>query len=209
MATATGWLLGAQWSLGLPLAPLLGHLSDRYGRVRVTSGGFALGAVGLLSAEGLRAEPATAAALVEGATPADGVVVDDSTADPSQALAFTVRPSMLALAGEVARRARTGLLTNNSPLLEEAFPKRFPGVCQAFDPILFSHQFGDTKPSVALFEKVAARLELPPDLLEQAVRRLTIVVGAFGLIMAGSIALNTTLHFTLTTIPLPPLSCKQ
>jgi FMN phosphatase YigB (HAD superfamily) len=79
-----------------------------------------------------------------------------------QALAFTVRPSMLALAGEVARRARTGLLTNNSPLLEEAFPERFPGVCQTFDPILFSHQFGGTKPSAALFEKVAARLELPP-----------------------------------------------
>ncbi len=52
----------------------------------------------------------------------------------------------------------------------------------------------------------AARLELPPDLLEQAVRRLTIVVGAFGLTMLGSIALNTTLHLTTTTIPLPPLS---
>ena len=47
VASATGWLLGAQWSLGLPLAPLLGHLSDRFGRIPVTSGGFALGAVGL------------------------------------------------------------------------------------------------------------------------------------------------------------------
>ena len=47
VTSATGLLLGAQWSLGLPLAPLLGHLSDRFGRVRVTSGGFALGAVGL------------------------------------------------------------------------------------------------------------------------------------------------------------------
>ena len=47
VTSATGWLLGAQWSLGLPLAPLLGHLSDRFGRIPVTSGGFALGAVGL------------------------------------------------------------------------------------------------------------------------------------------------------------------
>ena len=47
VTSATGWLLGAQWSLGLPLAPLLGHLSDRFGRVIVTNGGFALGAVGL------------------------------------------------------------------------------------------------------------------------------------------------------------------
>jgi putative hydrolase of the HAD superfamily len=79
-----------------------------------------------------------------------------------QALAFTLRPGVLALAGEVARRVRTGLLTNNSPLLEETLPERFPEVCQAFDPILFSHRFGDTKPSVALFEKVAENLELPP-----------------------------------------------
>ena len=48
VTSATGLLLGAQWSLGLPLAPLLGHLSDRFGRILVTSGGFALGAVGLL-----------------------------------------------------------------------------------------------------------------------------------------------------------------
>ena len=48
VTSATGLLLGAQWSLGLPLAPLLGHLSDCFGRVRVTSAGFALGAVGLL-----------------------------------------------------------------------------------------------------------------------------------------------------------------
>jgi MFS family permease len=48
VASATGLLLGAQWSLGLPLAPILGYLSDRFGRIRVTSAGFALGAVGLL-----------------------------------------------------------------------------------------------------------------------------------------------------------------
>jgi FMN phosphatase YigB (HAD superfamily) len=79
-----------------------------------------------------------------------------------QALAFTVRSSVLALGAEVARRARTGLLTNNSPLLEEAFPERFPEICRTFDPIFFSHQFGDTKPSGVLFEKVAESLETPP-----------------------------------------------
>ena len=47
VASATGWLLGAQWSLGLPLAPLVGRLSDRYGRVLVTSAGFAIGGTGL------------------------------------------------------------------------------------------------------------------------------------------------------------------
>ncbi|HJM88993.1 MAG TPA: MFS transporter [Dehalococcoidia bacterium] len=48
VTSATGMLLGLQWSLGLPLAPLLGHLSDRLGRPLVTSGGFALGASGLV-----------------------------------------------------------------------------------------------------------------------------------------------------------------
>ena len=79
-----------------------------------------------------------------------------------EATAFTVRPGMLALATTVARRTRTGLLTNNSPLLEESFPHRFPELSRAFDPILFSHQFGHTKPTVALFEKVAESLETSP-----------------------------------------------
>jgi len=51
-----------------------------------------------------------------------------------------------------------------------------------------------------------SRLELPPDLLEQAVGRLTIVVGAFGLVMLGSIVLNSVLHLTLATIPLPSVA---
>jgi MFS family permease len=38
VTSATGVLLGLQWSLGLPLAPLLGHLSDRFGRSVVTVG---------------------------------------------------------------------------------------------------------------------------------------------------------------------------
>lgn len=46
--SATGILLGLQWSLGLPLAPAIGHASDRWGRVRITSAGFAIGAGGLV-----------------------------------------------------------------------------------------------------------------------------------------------------------------
>ena len=45
VTTATGILLGSQW---LPLSPLFGHLSDRFGRTMVVSGGFATGAAGLL-----------------------------------------------------------------------------------------------------------------------------------------------------------------
>ena len=49
MTSATGIMLGVQWSLGLPLAPVLGHLSDRFGRIPLISGGFAVGAAGLLA----------------------------------------------------------------------------------------------------------------------------------------------------------------
>ena len=45
VTTATGVLLGSQW---LPLSPLFGYLSDRFGRILVISGGFATGAAGLV-----------------------------------------------------------------------------------------------------------------------------------------------------------------
>ena len=45
VTTATGILLGSQW---LPLSPLFGYLSDRFGRVMVISAGFATGAAGLV-----------------------------------------------------------------------------------------------------------------------------------------------------------------
>ena len=45
VTSATGVLLGVQWSLGLPLAPVLGHLSDRFGRIPIATVGFAVGAV--------------------------------------------------------------------------------------------------------------------------------------------------------------------
>ena len=44
VTTATGILLGSQW---LPLSPLFGYLSDRFGRVLVISVGFATGAAWL------------------------------------------------------------------------------------------------------------------------------------------------------------------
>ncbi len=51
-----------------------------------------------------------------------------------------------------------------------------------------------------------AALALPPDLLEQAVGRLTIVIGLFALLMTGSIVFNTLLYYTVESVPLPPLS---
>ena len=48
IATFTGLVLGARFTIDLVLAPFAGHLSDRRGRMVVTLSAFGLGAIGLL-----------------------------------------------------------------------------------------------------------------------------------------------------------------
>lgn len=79
-----------------------------------------------------------------------------------QAAAFAVRPEVLRIAQRVATRTRVGILTNNAPLLEQALPIHLPELARAFDPILYSFEFGHVKPERALFEAVTARLALAP-----------------------------------------------
>lgn len=79
-----------------------------------------------------------------------------------QAAAFKPRPEVLAIAARAARHSRVGMLTNNAPLLKEAVPIHLPELVRAFDPILYSFEFGHTKPDRELFERVKERLGLPP-----------------------------------------------
>jgi glucose-1-phosphatase len=79
-----------------------------------------------------------------------------------QALAFRVRPDVLALAERVRATTRVGMLTNNAPLLHEALPSQLPELPRVFDPILYSYQFGHTKPAPQLFEQVTRLLQLEP-----------------------------------------------
>ena len=79
-----------------------------------------------------------------------------------QAMAFRIRPEVLRIAEEVAARSRVGMLTNNAPLLREATPKHFPELERIFAPILYSFQFGHTKPARALFDAVTKSLDLEP-----------------------------------------------
>ena len=55
------------------------------------------------------------------------------------------------------------MLTNNAPLLREAFPIHFPELVQVFDPILFSFQFDHVKPEREIFQLVQEHLEVPAD----------------------------------------------
>jgi HAD superfamily hydrolase (TIGR01509 family) len=79
-----------------------------------------------------------------------------------QAMAFIVRPEVVRIAEEISATHRVGILTNNAPLLREAFPLHFPELVRVFSPILYSFQFGYTKPERALFKAVASELALAP-----------------------------------------------
>jgi putative hydrolase of the HAD superfamily len=73
------------------------------------------------------------------------------------ALAFEPNAEVCAIAATLRRHLPTGLLTNNSPLLREAFPAFLPDIERHFAPIIFSYQHGACKPSSALYAAVVRR----------------------------------------------------
>jgi 2-haloacid dehalogenase len=70
------------------------------------------------------------------------------------ALAFEPNAEVVAIAAALQRHLPTGLLTNNPPLLREAFPEFLPDIERHFAPIIFSYQHGACKPSPTLYEAV-------------------------------------------------------
>lgn len=74
------------------------------------------------------------------------------------ATAFEPDAAVLAIAASVRRRYRTGLLSNNPPLLKTALAASLPAIQQGFDPIIFSYEYNVRKPHAALFEDVQNRL---------------------------------------------------
>ena len=76
-------------------------------------------------------------------------------------LAFEPDEVVLTLVDRVRRHTRTGLLTNNPPLLLDALANFLPQVRRRFEPLLLSYEFGAMKPSAALFAAVLTRLGQP------------------------------------------------
>jgi HAD superfamily hydrolase (TIGR01509 family) len=70
------------------------------------------------------------------------------------ALAFEPNAEVMAIATAIRRHIPTGLLTNNPPLLREAFRAFPPDIERHFAPIIFSYQHGACKPNPALYEAV-------------------------------------------------------
>jgi putative hydrolase of the HAD superfamily len=80
----------------------------------------------------------------------------------SWARAFDPDLAVLTLVQAVHRRARTGLLTDNGPILLASLPVLFPEVHAAFDWLLFSCTLRATKPSAELFARGLERIAVPP-----------------------------------------------
>lgn len=93
-------------------------------------------------------------------------------------LAFRVDETVLGIARSLRRRARVGLLTNNSPLLWEALSDFFPEVSEVFEPIMFSFQLGFLKPDPLVFRAVAERVKLRPEALLMVDDEATTVAAA-------------------------------
>ncbi|MFE2285099.1 HAD family hydrolase [Streptomyces sp. NPDC059443] len=75
--------------------------------------------------------------------------------------AFEPDPEVLRLADTV-RPLRTALLTDNDPLLLEAFPELFPQVASRFDALLFSCRLGAAKPEPAVFTQALDMMGVAP-----------------------------------------------
>lgn len=79
------------------------------------------------------------------------------------ALAFEPDPAVLAVADALRTRVRTGLLTDNGPVLRDAMPTLFPEISARFEPLLFSCELGHLKPTQELFAAVLQRLNQGAD----------------------------------------------
>jgi HAD superfamily hydrolase (TIGR01509 family) len=79
------------------------------------------------------------------------------------ALAFDPDPAVLAVADALRPWVRTGLLTDNGPVLRDAMPALFPEINSRFDPLLFSCDLGHLKPTRELFTAVLQRLNQRAD----------------------------------------------
>jgi putative hydrolase of the HAD superfamily len=99
------------------------------------------------------------------------------------ALAFEPDPAVLALVDALRTRVRTGLLTDNGPVLRDAMSTLFPEISRRFEPILFSCELGALKPTKELFTVVLQRLNQRAEQVLLVDDALRVVEGAraFGL----------------------------
>jgi putative hydrolase of the HAD superfamily len=92
-----------------------------------------------------------------------GLDVGRAALEAMWARAWEPDADVLALVDAARGGARTGLLTDNGPLLRAALPRLHPGVAARFDWLLFSCELGAVKPEPALFRRALARVGAPAE----------------------------------------------
>jgi len=101
------------------------------------------------------------------------------------ALAFEPDLSMLALVDALRSRVRTGLLTDNGPILRDAMPTLFPEISSRFEPVLFSCELGHLKPTQELFTAVLHRFNQRADQVLMVDDAPPVVAGAIACGLRG------------------------
>jgi FMN phosphatase YigB (HAD superfamily) len=76
-----------------------------------------------------------------------GVTITVETLTSLWTLAFEPRADVLTIVDDARARARTGLLTDNGPILLAAMPTAFPEIARRFEWLFFSCALKATKPS--------------------------------------------------------------
>jgi putative hydrolase of the HAD superfamily len=79
------------------------------------------------------------------------------------ASAFEPDPQVLTLVDAVRRNHRTGLLTDNPPVIREALQHELSAVGRRFDLFVFSCELGATKPAPELFQSALGRIGRRPE----------------------------------------------
>jgi HAD superfamily hydrolase (TIGR01509 family) len=78
---------------------------------------------------------------------------------------ITPWPQILALVGEIGRKKRIALFSNNGPLMEESLAEIFPEAVKTFgEDCYFSCEFRSKKPSPESYRRLLARLGIKPSL---------------------------------------------
>lgn len=76
--------------------------------------------------------------------------------------AFSLDAEVLAIAADVRQGAEIAILTNNGPILADAFQHELRSVGERFDHVFLSYQFGATKPIEAVYRGVEHGLARAP-----------------------------------------------
>ncbi|MFD1365104.1 HAD family hydrolase [Actinoplanes sichuanensis] len=94
-----------------------------------------------------------------------GHPMDRAALETAWLACFPLDEAVIDLAGRVARRHRTAILTNNDPLLREALLGAHPEWEHLFGDIVFSADIHAVKPSAEAFDRALSIMDVEPSVV--------------------------------------------